>query len=391
MKTMKEYIVQTLIFSPYLFLMAGINFIPNGDKKMVIFCLLAIITSIIFYNVKHLKENIKNPVLWICALLAIYLSVSYSIQDGSPSLVRTFLSAVLVMFFMPPLSSKNLLFLATLGAGCLFLNSVYHSFYLDHSRSAGLVNVIPYATFCSVLFLIGVYFIIKNHNKKQTSLAIIIIILSITSIILSLSRGVWLALAVATFAMIICQFSSSKKLWKYILIIFISGISILYLFKEPILDRAQETISEINEIQKGNLNTSIGLRLQMWKASYFIVEENLLFGVGGQHQFILSKLHETGKIGDDLVEFKPQYYHNQLIDFMVKYGLVGVFFIILLYVSPIITSIYYKTDHTTLIIGISSLYFIAGLTDVPLNHSQTIYIYIILMISLSSAGKNNTI
>ncbi|PXA69714.1 O-antigen ligase family protein [Vibrio sp. 11986-1-5] len=387
----KEKFIQCIIFSPYIFLMAGINFIPSGDKKMVIFCLLSIITSIVFYNIKNLKENIENPVLWISALLAIYLSISYSIQDGSPSLVRTFISAVLVMFFMPPLSNKNLLFLATLGAGCLFFNSVYQSFYLDHSRSAGLVNVIPYATFCSVLFLIGIYFVISNYNKKQTFIATIIIILSITSIILSLSRGVWLALAVATFTMIIYQFSRSKKLWQYISIIFISCISILYLFKEPVLDRAQETISEIHEIQRGNLNTSIGLRLQMWKVSYFIAQENLLFGVGGQHQFILSKLHETGKIENDLVVFQPQHYHNQLIDFMVKYGLIGVFFIILLYISPIITSIYYKSNYTALIIGISSLYFIAGLTDVPLNHSQTIYIYILLMAALSSIRKTSQI
>ncbi|MDQ2194091.1 O-antigen ligase family protein [bacterium 19MO03SA05] len=385
----KEKFIQCIIFSPYLFLMAGINFIPNGDKKMVIFCLISIITSVIYYNAKYLKENIKNPALWICTLLAIYLSISYSIQDGSPSLLRAFLSAVLVMFFIPPLSNKNLLFLATLGAGCLFFNSVYQSFYLDHSRSAGLANVIPYATFCSTLFLIGIYFIIKNHDKKQTSLAIIIIILSTTSVILSLSRGVWLALVVATFAMIICQFLRSKKLWKYISIIFISGISILYLFKEPILDRAQETISEIHEIQNGNLNTSIGLRLQMWKASYFIAKENLLFGVGSQHQSILNKLYDTGKISNDLLKFQPQHYHNQLIDSMVKYGLIGVFFIILLYLSPIATSIYYKSDYTTLIVGISSLYLIAGLTDVPLNHSQTIYIYILFMVPLSSMRKTS--
>lgn len=383
----KEKFIQCIIFSPYLFLMAGINFVPNGDKKMVIFCLISIITSVIYYKKKYLKENIKNPVLWICTLLAIYLSISYSIQDGSPSLLRAFLSAILVMFFIPPLSNKNLLFLATLGAGCLFFNSVYQSFYLDHSRSAGLVNVIPYATFCSTLFLIGIYFIIINHDKKQTSLAIIIIILSTTSVILSLSRGVWLALTVATFAMIIYQFSRSKKLWQYISIILIGSISISYLFKDPILDRAQETISEINEIQRGNLNTSIGLRLQMWKASYFIAQENLLFGVGRQHQSILNKLYDTGKVSNDLLEFQPQHYHNQLIDSMVKYGLIGTLFIILLYISPFATSIYNKNEHSTLILGISSLYFIAGLTDVPLNHSQTIYIYILFMVPLSGIRK----
>lgn len=385
-------VIHTLIFSPYFFLMAGINFIPDGDKKMVIFCLISILFSILYFKFDYAKENIKNPVLWLCFIFCLYITTNYSIQGGSPSLLRATIASTLVMLFLPPMTSKKIILFASIGSILLFSNIIYQSFYLGHNRSAGLINVIPYATFCSVLCLTGFHFFVNNFKNRIGLLSALIIILTLATVLLTLSRGVWLALMLSIAVMSIFYFSKSNKFmnsWKNVSFILIGIIVTLFLFKTPISNRAQTTIYEIQQIQKGNLNTSIGLRLQMWKASYLIAKENLFFGVGSQHQTILKKLSKEGKVSSELGSFQPQHYHNQLIDAMVKYGLAGVSFILLLYVIPVVTSIYYNSEYIALILGISSLYFISGLTDVPLNHASTIYIYLMIIIPLAIKEKSS--
>ncbi len=382
-------ITNSLILSPYLFLILGLNFLSNGDKNMVVFSLISMLTSFIFYGKKIVYENIKNPIFIVSILFSIYLSILYQLQGASPSLLRSFIAGSLVTLFFPRklLSKKIMLGLILIGSMMLFLNSLYYTFYLGLSRSAGLVNVIPYATFCSVFSLAGLYFFLSHQEKNIKLIGLITTILSTTCVILSLSRGVWLALFFSMIMMLFFQFRHSKKMWKYILISIISLLIGFFMFQDKINHRIAQTNAEIQEIKEGNLNTSIGLRLQMWNASFLVVRDNWLFGVGSSHQMILEELANQGQVSQELVKFKNQHYHNQLIDTLVKYGVFGVLLLIMMYITPIYLAVHNKLNYAPFIISVSLLYFISGLTDVPLSHSQTIYLYLLVIIPLCNIKK----
>lgn len=382
----KSLIENSLILSPYLFLILGLNFLSNGDKTMVIFSIISMVTSFIVYGKENVYNNIKNPIFIVAILFSVYLSILYQLQGGSPSLLRSFIAASLVTLFFPKklLSKKIMLGLILIGSMMLFLNSVYYTFYLGLSRSSGFVNVIPYATFCSVFSLAGLYCFLSHQEKNIKLIGLITTLLSTTCVILSLSRGLWLALFFSMVTMLFFQFRHSKKMWKYILISLVSLLISFFIFQDKINHRIAQTNAEVQEIKEGNLNTSIGLRLQMWNSSFLVVKNNWLFGVGSSHQMILEELANQGQVSQELVKFKNQHYHNQLIDTLVKYGVFGVLLLIMMYIVPIYLAVHNKLNYAPFIISVSLLYFISGLTDVPLSHSQTIYLYLLIMIPLCS-------
>ncbi|MCG3740016.1 O-antigen ligase family protein [Vibrio cincinnatiensis] len=382
----KSLIENSLILSPYLFLILGLNFLSNGDKTMVIFSIISMVTSFIAYGKENVYNNIKNPIFIVAILFSVYLSILYQLQGGSPSLLRSFIAASLVTLFFPKklLSKKIMLGLILIGSMMLFLNSVYYTFYLGLSRSSGFINVIPYATFCSVFSLAGLYCFLSHQEKNIKLIGLITTLLSTTCVILSLSRGVWLALFFSMITMLFFQFRHSKKMWKYILISLVCLLISFFIFQDKINHRIAQTNAEVQEIKEGNLNTSIGLRLQMWNSSFLVVKNNWLFGVGSSHQMILEELANQGQVSQELVKFKNQHYHNQLIDTLVKYGVFGVLLLIMMYIVPIYLAVHNKLNYAPFIISVSLLYFISGLTDVPLSHSQTIYLYLLIMIPLCS-------
>jgi len=84
----------------------------------------------------------------------------------------------------------------------------------------------------------------------------------------------------------------------------------------------------------GWANSSSGARLEMWKASFEVIKENPIIGVGednyAKHQ---QKLIDQGKIDKFVGRFAHP--HGEYLTGLVEQGTIGLFFLILLFLSPL--------------------------------------------------------
>lgn len=383
---LKQWTLTFLILLPYFFVVSGLAFIKDGDKKMVILAIISILVSLFIYKLEPIKHNIKNKLLWVVFALALYTGIMHHLQGGSPGLIRAYVCIAILMLCFPTqlISQRLLIILSILGSMALFINSAYHAFYLGQTRWFGTLNPIPYATMAASLALLSLYHLLEVSSRRVKFIGSIALILSGACVVLSLTRGIWLALLISLLTMIFINALRKKVLVKYLVVSAVVFFGFIVTFQSSIEPRLKQTEYEISQINAGNMNTSIGLRLQMWQASLYIWKENPYLGVGSGHTSKLEQLYKSGTIEKGLIKFNNQHYHNQVIDYAVKLGVIGVLFLILLYLVPIYSAIKYHSPYLSFIVGLVVLYFVSGLTDVPLNHAETTLMYLMLIIPLCS-------
>ncbi|EGR3960144.1 O-antigen ligase domain-containing protein, partial [Vibrio cholerae] len=143
-------------------------------------------------------------------------------------------------------------------------------------------------------------------------------------IIMTDVRGVILFLPVVIIYLVI---RTIKPIWKYYVALILSVTvlsSVFYAtFQEDINARITQTQDEIALIKQGDLSSSIGVRLDLWMHGVEIIAQNPLFGVGDSGlQASISKMTNPG------AAIQP-HLHNQYLDLLARYGIVGTLIILL--------------------------------------------------------------
>lgn len=381
---LKHYTSSILILLPYLFLFSGVSLFANDDKRMVLLSVIALTAIVLVHRARFIKDNIRNLLFITTLLFAVYIVIHNQYRDGSSSLIRAYSAPLLLLLFYPIqiLTKKVWVGLCLLCSVLVFVNSVYYTFYLGLERNAGLMNVIPYATFCSGIGVLSFHHALQNIKSKTGIITLVSFLLSCTAVILTLSRGVWLALLAALVVMLCFHAKNLKHLSRYFATFIISSAVLLFVFKDQVEARVDQTMTEVHRIQSGDLGTSIGIRFQIWQAAYYISQEHFWLGIGNEIVPEIERLNQEGKASRDIIKFRVYHFHNQFIDALVRFGFIGLLLFLPIYLIPIYIAA--KSNHScrVALLGLSTLYIIASLTDVPFYHSQTVLLYIMLMIPL---------
>ncbi|WP_297475177.1 O-antigen ligase family protein [uncultured Photobacterium sp.] len=376
----KKHLVNGLILLPFIWLSTGMLILRNGDKTMVAMIIISLITTIVVYGLTTLKRNLStNKMLWLQLIICSYFLFSYYYHGLSSREIRTFIAASLFLAAFPSslLTRKIVIIFTIISAGVSFCYAFYFTFYLGLGRSWPL-NPIPYGTMLAAISLIALSLCLTSINNKEKVVTFLAFILSGYGLIMSESRGVWLGF-IFSLASIFVFFITTKKIvitWRSVVIalILISGISIIS--KPLISQRLSQTHQEYNDIQSGDLNTSIGLRLQMWLSAPMLIEHHELLGQGNQYLTSLDNLYHQGRISQSLYKAQPPHFHNQYVDYIVKKGIIGLILLLCLLILPLRLLKNASTLQHYITISLVSLFAVASLTDVPFNHGQTIFMYI---------------
>lgn len=386
----KKKILDCIIILPFLWAFTGLFLYPGGKKLIVILILLSAITSIFSYGKNLVWENIKtNKLLWILAACSLFSVIAKTYYGYSSSLMRALICLfILLATFPATLTSKiNVKVLIIIGTITSFVYVMFETYILGHGRMWS-INPIPYATFSASLSIAAFYYLLQSKSWKCCLIWLSTFIAATLPLLYSQSRGLWLALAVTVIVLIIKLLCSNKKSIYLLLPFILASSAAYYVSQDKIIPRIESTKIEVEQIMQGNLNTSIGLRLQMWKAAIILAKESPLIGLGNRHIERKKELVEQKIISSQVIPFT--HYHNQFLNELVKYGIIG---LLLLLCSIFLPFYYLKKNNNQytwpgiLIIGV---YIIASLTDVPFQHAQTLIFYFLLMyLLLSKACKEN--
>lgn len=387
-----NHIEKLFLLSPLLFvLMVIFNF---SDSKFILSRLIPIVAIYCLLRYRHaIRENWHSELrgFFISGLLIIVIFSGYHFFRGDEfSLPRTLIASLVYLLFVPwnKISRQWIYYIVALASVICGLNALYEHFVMNIARVGIATNPIPYALYVSFLLLCCVYFVLNQSDKILKTLAGIGGLLSLTAIIMTDVRGVILFLPVAILYLMIVAVRPTVK--HYIFWCFsICIISVLFyaFFEKEIDTRIKQTQYEISMIEKGNHHTSIGIRLDLWKHSLDVIVDDPIFGLGDDSlQDSISGMKNRG------AAIQP-HLHNQYLDSLARYGVVGTLVMLLFCFTLIInfTRSGVKYIGNPLVNSMLIMLMLAGLTDVPLHHTHLIYLLTILcglLIRFSEIGKD---
>ena len=181
--------------------------------------------------------------------------------------------------------------------------------------------------------LYGLLFIIlkKDLSIQKKFFSFLVLAGILGAIVLTGSRTAYLGMISTLFIFFVIE---SLKRKKYNLLV--SGLGILFIFSLAfyqipfVKHRSFQIYSNIKAYTQGKVDTSIGLRFEMWKASYYIIKKHLLFGSGtGDYQVDVKKLIKKGIVSPAIAKFNHP--HNTYLFVMDTLGIVGLFILLVFF------------------------------------------------------------
>jgi len=204
---------------------------------------------------------------------------------------------------------------------------ISHSLF-QFAKHTGIVSLYGATLGVTSLFLL-------NNNKTifHNSIILIAALLGLATSIIGGGRGVWIAAFLSFITLFYFNPLRQKNLERTLVIFVISLVVLMgYLLPQTNVklrtDLAKNEL--VNFVENHATGTSIGARLEMWKSSFLISKDNLIFGIGeGNFKEKNNELIKEDLIHKDVSRFNHP--HNEYLTTLVEQGLLGLIFLIFLF------------------------------------------------------------
>jgi O-antigen ligase len=270
------------------------------------------------------------------------------------------------------------------------LYDVYFDLALG-GRATGGTNPILFGSLALCLAGCAVAFVIYNKKSPVNRLlGLLSIVFLFVAVVLSGSRGVWLAIPLLLIMGFGYGFPRLNYKTKTVLVILcLVAISMSYFI--PIVEkRVDATVSNIQSYaESDSLNdevrgTNLGTRLEMWKAGVKMFVESPVFGVGmGGYLETARQNLDKYEVNESALKFYHP--HNQFVSALATRGIFGLFFVLSVMIYPIFLLLRvkkrYDVNNCYVFVGlfVALSYLVYSITDVPLEGKPLIIFYAIIM------------
>ena len=380
--------MQIIHLLPIYWAVSGLFIISNGDKILVTLIIISLVIKLVccLFDRDGSVDIQYNHMIGIVFICAIYAVFSYYHNGYSSSEIRVLISTALYSAVSLPkkVRYKSLVYIT-------IFSSIYISYQtiniieIQHlSRNKLPLNAIPYANYTGLLSIIALYLSYSSKNRLLSLLSFLSFILLTINVILVDTRGTWLALISAYISIIFIIFLRKRSL-KLTLISMSLFLAVTLLSYPLVESRVERTIKEVELLKEGNLDSSWGIRIQLWIAGYNIIHDKpLILGLGQtEHLKLIQDMYKEGKLTRRIAKFDNKNFHNSIVDRTVKYGFLGLILYIIVILTPLIYGIKnLESNHSPLLIIMPIFIFVAGLSYVPLAHPGTYFLYLLTSIFL---------
>lgn len=378
--------------------------INSGASIGIALGFVACILSIPYWEKNKISPQIKFA-CFLFLFLAFFWSHTFdnilSISFKGDYLLRYILGIFFIIGFANiGIHPRSIVYGIATGAIIAGLISIEQSKTIG--RAEGFTNAVRFGNIGMMMFLICLTAsFTKFFSKKERIFFIFSGLFGLLASILSLSRGGWIMLPIIS--MVILIMIGNKKITPPLML-----ISILLISAFTIIPPVEKRIKSANTEVMGYiynkdeyLKTSVGARLELWKAAFLMGLEKPLTGWGDK-EITNGKIELINKGISDEYIMTFRHAHNDFLETWARRGVIGVIGLIIIYTMPIYLLKLARSFTTTkisdclLITGVIIYlgYFISGLTSVfftfVISHNFYLFSFIYL-ISAMQWIKINTI
>ena len=367
--------------------------LPLHNGATTIYFLLALISSVyLLLNFKKISLSIKRIPKWLLLAFFAYplafilqFLVTHTLFRKGIDVPLLILFAPIILIFLTHLPKEKMtwpFYASILGIfGCLLIASFNENYsdrltiyYMWPTVFADLVIILS-------SFSIGAYFL--NLNRYTRGLSLLALFAACYMIFFSETRSAWLA----------CIFISGYvfyKMFKHHLTNYLALAAIvmcfvgLFHFNEKVSQRINQAIYELTAPLSDVKDTSLGLRKQYQKASFIIIKESYLVGIGhGQFQNKMKEFERQGIVSPGSTLFGHP--HNNYLYSFVELGITGFLGFLAMLLAPLALFLKHRNDSMYNVrivanIGILlvSCYMLFSLSEVLITFTkQRVAIYIL--------------
>ena len=389
-------------FISYIYLY--IFFMPwnlwNGQMGILTGILL--IWWLIVGNKKGYFLKIKDIILFkpllilLVFLVYTYLSLFWT-NNISAAFEETFKYYKYYWILIPILISsvnskeaKNGIFIFILSIGfysifsLLIFTNIISIPFSDSINPRGILAYAIVSPYMAIGFLSSLYIIYYSKIKYIKILFIIIAITCLIALFINRGRAGQVAFMITSFILLYHYrkyFFNLKNI--IVLLLFISTL-FFTLNETGKLERFKLGFEDLQNMENKGYSGSWAHRIYMNNAGFSILKENFLFGVG------------AGDHIDEFIEYTKSHpskatwlrsYHNQHMDMLVKFGLIG-YFMFLCSVVVLLRSLYKIKLYYFLALIFFSISLFDGIGDILLYMKPYNNIYMLLFILFSIIAFN---
>lgn len=386
--------VPVLLISIFVFLFGALALIvPSGYTYGPVFLLLFALGYLFVrpYPVLIAADKYLLAALLTYFLVGVVTNVAHHLPSRNYDNTSRFLFAIpvfllLLRFPIKPIYLWSGIGVGALGAACVAVMDFY---VYGEMRAGGFNNPIQFGDI-SMLFsclLMAGFAWAKQRSRSMTVIFGLGIVSGILASVLSGARGGWLALPFGLVAFYLANdlHKNTKKTALFIVaILCAAGFANYFLSQDVLQARVQDAISDLQQyFQANNANTSLGARLTLWQASLPLIAEHPVLGWGSVANYVSL----SGDSADVFQRFN--HFHNDILDALVKRGLLGGLALLVIYVLPAV--LFYRQLKQCsptkkpfacagLILVITT--FVFGLTQSFFSHSSGVMIYVFMLVIL---------
>jgi O-antigen ligase len=335
--TLRNNGLVSLLFA--IFLIASVGVDHGAGISGIAILLISIVGLIATKNQNYdLLESWEW--VWILSIIAFIgmISQGHGDFDYLDSSSRLLLAIPVYLFIRRVGININAVFIGSiLGAIVAGGYSWYQYEHLNLSMSLGVANNhIFFGQVALILTMFSFCSAVVSKKTINTLLSVVGVLCGLYAVIVSGSRGGWLAIpAIFLFLFSANVWHVSKlKIVVVAVLLFFTSIGVYNIDKLPVKSRVDRVFTEVDlYFTKDNVQPSVGSRLEMWKGAFLIAKDSNFLGVGeSNYDSAQQKLRDDGRVNQKMLRWDP---HNLYLNVAAKQGIFGLLALLSIMLVPL--------------------------------------------------------
>ncbi|EPC3543381.1 O-antigen ligase family protein [Aeromonas hydrophila] len=387
--------VTTAIFALTIaFSFCGLFLVPSGQSILSNLLVASSVFGLLNYFIGEKKDVFftDRRLVWVFIFYAVVILINRIIHGDQYGVMR---SLFYVAAFSLTIPRKKILLsigsIAILSGGIgLGLLSIWQ-YKNGIARVDGFTNAILFSQAAITLAVLNWYLFIEARRSLLIKLcSMTALAAALVALYFSQSRGVWLALGIIISYVII--YKATFKPWKYsvVALLFIIGIGGIYHTNTLVQSRMASAVSDINNMESGTYNSSWGLRVVAWESAWLGFLDSPLIGVGTDGFTVVKEQQiAQGLVSPLVMDPALAHAHSQYMQNLVLRGAVGILALVIFLFYPmklIIERTGWGSPYTMIPLSFA----VNALSDVPFEHQNTLYLYVLSLVFCWCAIEFNT-
>ncbi len=357
-----------------------------------LFFLFITVTSLVYLFTKKNKHSLlftkqEKIILWVFFLFFGNFVISALINGWTPKQTLELGNELKFLFFVPIYilvrdndKLKKALFAGVLiSIPVIFLFSLYEYYYILPSISRTNLYGAYFHLFIgpiTALMLLLLYpsYCLWFKGKRYTVILPLLSFMGLFVVVFSQARLAQLTIIGGFIVVLLLLIKSTKvKLIGLIILVCIIALGVQFkTIQERVLLGSQEIKSyfnSINDVNSETRNTSIGLRLELWRTAQYVFKDKPILGIGsGGYPKYIKKYIDDGLVSKYVANVNQA--HNSFVEAFISKGAIGLLLLLMIFYYPVYLAWKNRQESYNTFIGICI--FSAAISLISLGESMLI-------------------